>query len=885
MDDKYILREILGSHSLDNTFAGRNNSPVYLRGTERPAYNNESYHFRDLDGRDRTDIRRNSSFLARVLDGTIALEARRWLGHQLRAKYPDGTSCNSPPPKPNHDQSLLKSKECHTVGFVILGVLLVAVAGGSVMVYVGLLSPFTDDTVPKECNQTLPRFGNNCEFRCHCANLSEVCNKLTGSCQSGCIDGWRGNDCQMITSVFDKSTIHANLSSQELVQCTIHKLWYNWSSVYLTFYNGTETTTLIRVSENGDKSISDHRLNATLSRAPGIEADNVTFAFDIGADDCDLAGNYECRFDIVDNFTASYGNLTLSVHGISFGLQIATNNEYYNGSTDYINCSVQLADPSSNIVLTFIDRDNTTLNLSSVQVHQLMENSLPKCTNMTTFVFEINAANEMNQSKAKCSLLDSSGKMLESNGSIINIVSKSASVYSMFESTSYVVRPQSSFDVVCYIFLVETEWESISLKRYTNQSEELVKMFRDGSMINIDNRISPVYTDGSSSVNVTFSFNLTNDPDQCSLSAIYGCEFQTSEHSESISFSNTSIAVVAPLSSVDLSLETFYVSGTNFTVNCTADVGNVIETEVTLEKCLEGGKYTPVREEARDILTTDDAKGVNCTNKMTYRYHIPFMDNEDGMSVRCHGRDNVYSKNVPTSCASINVTKAHATLDPKVLYGKFNSTATFQCRIPLLESYFSEFQFFNDSSHPILSINSDNNVTPPLQNDRVSAVYISNQYDEYRAVNFTFDLRSGDEVCSFAGVYRCKVKSFNESLLSLEDDESQLIIAAPPSNITIEIKDTYSKGGINETINCTATLNPNTTTLTLVRLFNETYTMVPKNITKTSMETARTDDCRYDVQVTVTTTFDQFDRALVACLAKDVVFGDYFSVNKTITIV
>ncbi|XP_062578414.1 uncharacterized protein LOC134240324 isoform X2 [Saccostrea cucullata] len=712
------------------------------------------------------------------------------------------------------------------------------------MVYVGLLSPFTDDTVPKECNQTLPRFGNNCEFRCHCANLSEVCNKLTGSCQSGCIDGWRGNDCQIITSVFDKSTIHANLSSQELVQCTIHKLWYNWSSVYLTFYNGTETTTLIKVSENGDKWISDHRLNATLSKASGIEADKVTFFFDVGEDDCDLAGIYECRVDMVDNFTASYASLTMSVQGISFGLQIATNNEYYNGSTDYINCSVRLSDPSSNIVLTFIDMDNTTLNFSSVQVHQVMENSLPKCTNMTTFVFEINATHDMNQSKAKCSLVDSTGRILESNESAINIVSNRVSAYSMFEPTSNVVRPRSSFDVVCYIYLVNSEWDSISLIRYTNQSEELVKIFRNGSMIYFDRRISAVYTDGSSNINVTFSFNLTNGSDQCSLTAIYGCEFQTSEHSESITFSNTSIAVV------------------------------------------EGGKYTPIREVARDILTPDTDKEVNCTNKIIYRYYIPLMDNENGSSVRCHGWDNLYSKNVSsTPCASINVTKAHATLDPKVLYGKFNSTATFQCRIPLLESYFSEFQFFNDSSHPILSINADNNVSLPIQNDRVSAVYTSSQFDEYRVVNFTFDLRAGEDVCNMAGVYLCKVKSFNESLLSPEDDESQLIIAAPPSNITIEIKDNYSKGGINETINCTATLNPNTTALTLVRLFNETYTMVPKNITKTSIETARTDDCRYDVQVTVTTTFDRFDGALVACLAKDVLFGDYFSVNKTITIV
>ncbi|XP_061171718.1 uncharacterized protein LOC133181197 [Saccostrea echinata] len=293
----------------------------------------------------------------------------------------------------------------------------------------------------------------------------------------------------------------------------------------------------------------------------------------------------------------------------------------------------------------------------------------------------------------------------------------------------------------------------------------------------------------------------------------------------------------------------------------------------------------PIREVARDILKLDYDRGVNCTNKMIYRYHIPFLDIGNGLSVRCHGRDNLYSENVSTSCESINVTMARATLDPKVRYGKFNSTASFECRIPLLESYFSAFQFFNDSSYPLLSINSDNNYTILPQDDRISAVYTSNQFDEYRTVNFTFDLRPGDDICNIGGVYLCKVKSFNESLLFPEDDESQLVIAAPPSNIVIAIKDNYSKGAINETINCTAILNPDTTILALVKLSDESYAMVPKNITKTSIEPARTEDCRHLVRVTVTTTFDQFNASTVACLAKDNVFGEYFSANKTITIV
>lgn len=85
--------------------------------------------------------------------------------------------------------------------------------------------------------------------------------------------------------------------------------------MYLTFYNTTATNILINVSQGGEISASDERLNATLSRATGTETDNVTFAFLFGEDDCDLAGMYRCQFDMLGNFNTSYANLSISVQG------------------------------------------------------------------------------------------------------------------------------------------------------------------------------------------------------------------------------------------------------------------------------------------------------------------------------------------------------------------------------------------------------------------------------------------------------------------------------------------------------------------------------------------------------------------------------------------
>lgn len=73
-----------------------------------------------------------------------------------------------------------------------------------------------------------------------------------------------------------------------------------------------------------------------------------------------------------------------------------------------------------------MDKDNNTLSSTTADEQILFPEA--KCTNLTTFIYNFNATQELNQSRAKCTLRsEANGIVLESNGSVINIVSRSVS--------------------------------------------------------------------------------------------------------------------------------------------------------------------------------------------------------------------------------------------------------------------------------------------------------------------------------------------------------------------------------------------------------------------------------------------------------------------------
>ena len=46
------------------------------------------------------------------------------------------------------------------------------------------------------------RYGEECNKTCNCGNQTEVCDKRTGRCTSGCPDGWTGAACDESTLLY-----------------------------------------------------------------------------------------------------------------------------------------------------------------------------------------------------------------------------------------------------------------------------------------------------------------------------------------------------------------------------------------------------------------------------------------------------------------------------------------------------------------------------------------------------------------------------------------------------------------------------------------------------------------------------------------------------------
>ncbi|KAK3762850.1 hypothetical protein RRG08_014174 [Elysia crispata] len=64
-------------------------------------------------------------------------------------------------------------------------------------------------------------FGRNCKYQCHCAR-SAACDKVDGSCSSGCHQDWFGPACQYVLS--DRSGIDIVSSLSKPGSYTPHEL-------------------------------------------------------------------------------------------------------------------------------------------------------------------------------------------------------------------------------------------------------------------------------------------------------------------------------------------------------------------------------------------------------------------------------------------------------------------------------------------------------------------------------------------------------------------------------------------------------------------------------------------------------------------------------------
>ncbi|XP_060551557.1 multiple epidermal growth factor-like domains protein 10 isoform X2 [Ruditapes philippinarum] len=54
------------------------------------------------------------------------------------------------------------------------------------------------------------RYGDKCQYECHCVNQSEQCDVLTGACSSGCDFNWVGPGCQFKNIAFRQDSRHVS---------------------------------------------------------------------------------------------------------------------------------------------------------------------------------------------------------------------------------------------------------------------------------------------------------------------------------------------------------------------------------------------------------------------------------------------------------------------------------------------------------------------------------------------------------------------------------------------------------------------------------------------------------------------------------------------------
>ncbi|XP_062578383.1 uncharacterized protein LOC134240295 [Saccostrea cucullata] len=530
------------------------------------------------------------------------------------------------------------------------------------MVYIAFLSPLRDDKTSNSCETPPPKFGENCEFRCHCSNLSEICDRHTGNCFSGCIDGWEGKNCHTIKSIFDKSAINAKPNSSESVQCFIQKLWYSWSNVYLTFHNDTRLLTLINVSQSGNIMSFDNRVNASLKRTTEMEADIVTFLFNFGENDCALTGMYECRFDMVDNFTLLYGNLSMKVQGMSKNLHLSTKKAYLIDSNDKISCNLQLAEPDTEVFLTFTDIKNNTLNSTDVKVSkQLLKTSTAECTNLTTFMYEFNVTTELNQSTVQCIMRNESGEIyLKSNSAVINVVSVLTSVNGVMDPPSHDIMIQNKTELSCYFNVSSFEWDAVRLD-FQNDSlaSKTIVRLTNSSRAWHAGQINATLKVDSSFVNVTFVLDFATPKDACSLSGIYTCSIEMVDKHIATESDSTSLNFSVPVSDLSLHLLPRYQYGTYDFINCSADTMEPATTTLSLEVCDSDSTFVPFEMYNISFVVFNETglKNENCSQQILLSYQVLF-NSQMNVSLRCSVHDSYRNTALPTSCSMPEISTA-----------------------------------------------------------------------------------------------------------------------------------------------------------------------------------------------------------------------------------
>nr|XP_022288903.1 uncharacterized protein LOC111100993 isoform X3 [Crassostrea virginica] len=709
----------------------------------------------------------------------------------------DDPSDDQPEPTPDPSSGRI-------IGLVIAALVVLALVAGA-LIYFFWPPPYPGDP-SEECEDLPPRFGKNCEFRCHCLNLTEFCDKQTGRCTSGCMHGWLGESCQIISSVFDKTTLTARSQSRHTVTCSVYKLWYSWTYVSLAVYNETETLTLINVTQSDVITVSDQRLNATLEKSPRPEeADTVLFEFEFQEDDCDLIGLYECQFEMTDHFNTTFANLSLFVQELSSNLQIWNKNEYVQGAIDNIKCSLQSASLQQSVSVIFVDRNNITHNSTAVQVSHRVNASNINCRNWTEFVFQFNATQELHQLTAKCSMIEStSGILIESDGVVITIVSGIVNV--LLEPKHQVGVLGSTVHMFCHANVSHYSWKVIHLDfKNSSLSQRLISVFYNETNKLLGDTINATVISDNAIVNISYILNIREEAMVCFMDGEYWCDIEFNDDTIHTTNDKGTLSVTVRPSITEFLVEDYYYSNSNHTLSCTATFGDNSTSDLNLQLCSDNS-YKPITDYPAFFISysSEWVDLEKCTRQKTLLYTFNFTEIINGTSLRCIGTDTDLNGNDSTECFSLRLqSPVIIKMIPQVLPVGSNITSELVCSIPY-KGYEWSFVYI------LMHSSTDSNVMLNVSNDGMINSYYSRVNgslsldDQFINITVIFDARPGAELCQLNQTYTCDIK-LDDSLIGTVAANSTVILEIPVTNVNIHMQSQYQYGN-EDWINCTTNI-------------------------------------------------------------------------------
>lgn len=153
---------------------------------------------------------------------------------------------------------------------------------------------------------------------------------------------------------------------------------------------------------------------------------------------------------------------------------------------------------------------------------------------------------------------------------------------------------------------------------------------------------------------------------------------------------------------------------------------------------------------------------------------------------------------------------------PMILYTKFDDTIRFLCSIHHRGyEWFAVNIFQQNTSGSVLVLNVSRDGKVESKTAGINGSMTVS--DDIINVTVSFDVSRGTGVCELNKTYSCNIQLVDPSISS-KVANTTLVLETPPLNLTVEtMLDGYEyNSNIGETINCTATVNPNTTVLFLI---------------------------------------------------------------------